>query len=264
VLSLFLAFVLVFLGIATFLCAGTLFFQGYIYSEPASGLYWRAAAAGAALALFLALWCFLDYRKPGCYNGTWFEPTASDEEVFTKFWAVKGNREILYEARKDARGRIEYVDASSRPWSRSGADGVVEAIIVEDTDGHKIRFNAELSEDKKFTAARGEPVRYLEAGGRGRIMTDRYIGKLPVSHWGTILVKIVLSLCHLALWFACLWLLLQFQWGHALGFAVVIWLALTLTLLPLIFTMTEQTAKQRAVPTSTASDAVPKRDSVSP
>lgn len=254
-LGLLPTFLVIFLGFAVFLWAGTLFFQGYIYSEPASALYWRAPAAGAALALFLCLWCFLDYRNPGRYNATWFEPTASDDEVFDKFWSVKGNREILYQAHKTARGLIEYSGANGRPWSRSDADGVVEAILVEDKDGQRIRFNAELTDDKKFKTAAGEPLRYVEAGGRGRVMTETYIGKLPVSHRGATLAKIVLSLFHLGLWFACLWFLLHFQWGHALGLAVVLWLVLTLTLLPIIFTKTEETAKQRVLPASSATTA---------
>ena len=35
-------------------------------------------------------------------------------------------------------------------------------------------------------------------------------------------------------WFACLWLLLRFQWPHALGLAVVLWLACTLLLWPVL------------------------------
>ena len=243
-LALLLTFLVVLVGLAIFVWAGTLFFQAYIYSEPVSQLYWRAPAAGAALGLFLAFWCFLDYRAPGRYNATWFEPTASEEEVFEKFWSVQGDRQTLFEARKNARGLIEYRDAAGRPWSRSDVDGVVEAIIVEDKDGQKTRFNAELTADKKFKSAQGEPVRYVEADGRHRVMTDTYMGKLPVFHWGTTLAKIALALLHLGLWFICLWLLLQFQWGHAFGLALVIWLVMTLTVLPILFAKTEETAKQ--------------------
>lgn len=249
-LGLLLTFLLIFLGLATLLWAGALFFQGYIYSEPAPGLYWRAAAAAAVLTLFLAFWCFLDYRQPGRYRATWFEATATEDEVFDKFWAVKGKREILYEARKNARGQIEYSDAARRPWTRSDPDGIVEAILVEDKDGHKTRFNAELTEDKKFKMEPGEPVRYVEADGGGRVMTETYIGKLPVSRWGPTLAKMLLSMMHVGLWFGCLWLLLQFQWSHALGLAIVCWLVVTLTLLPIVFTTTEETAKQRALPTN--------------
>jgi hypothetical protein len=257
VLGLLLTFLLLFLGVAIFLWAGTLFFQGYIYSEPVSGLYWRAPAAGAALALFLAFWCFLDYRQPGRYNATWFEPTASEDEVFDKFWSVKGNQEVLYEARKNARGQVEYMDAARRPWTRSDADGIVEAIVVEGKDGQRIRFDAELTADKKFKTGQGEPVRYIEVGGQGRVMTETYIGKLPISHWGATVAQITLSLLHLALWFACLWLLLGFQWSHAFGLALILWLVITLTLLPIVFAKTEETAKQRVVPTSTAAPLHP-------
>jgi hypothetical protein len=50
---------------------------------------------------------------------------------------------------------------------------------------------------------------------------------------------------HLIVWFLCLWLLLRFQWGHALGLACVAWLVLTFFLPPL-FKKTEDLAKQRA------------------
>jgi hypothetical protein len=77
-------------------------------------------------------------------------------------------------------------------------------------------------------------------------MTETYIGTLPVSHWGASLAKLLLTLIHLGLWFACLWLLLHFQWGHALGLAVVLWLTLSLTVLPIIFTKAEETAKRHS------------------
>src|SRR5262249_16234988 len=89
VLGLLITFLLVFRGLAILLWAGSLFFQGYLYSEPAAGLHWRALAAGAVLTLFLAFWCFLDYRQPGRYSATWFEPGTSEDQVFDKIWAVK-------------------------------------------------------------------------------------------------------------------------------------------------------------------------------
>ncbi|HLJ92773.1 MAG TPA: hypothetical protein VKU02_06205 [Gemmataceae bacterium] len=247
VLGLLVMMLLLLLGFAVFLWAVTLFFQGYLYSEPVGGLFWRAPAAGTILAAFLGFWCVLDYRHPGHFNATWFDPAPSEDEIFDKFWAVKGNREILYEAHKRPGGQIEYWDAAHRPWARSDADGIVEAIVVEAKDGQKTRFNAELTDDKKFKTDPGEPVRYVEAGGLGRVMTETYIGKLPVSQWGATLAKILLSLVHFTLWFVCLWLLLQFQWGHAFGLALVLWLAITLTLLPIVFTTAEETAKQRVV-----------------
>ena len=42
----------------------------------------------------------------------------------------------------------------------------------------------------------------------------------------------------------CLWLLLHFQFWHAFGQAVVIWLALTLFILPPMFSRVEETAQE--------------------
>jgi hypothetical protein len=75
-------------------------------------------------------------------------------------------------------------------------------------------------------------------------LTDDYIGKLSSIRWGMVFANIALNLLHLGLWFVCLWLVLKFQMGHALGFAAVIWLVLTLTLLPMLFRKAEDAAKQ--------------------
>ncbi len=62
-LSLILIVLVVWVLLGLLLAAWTLFFQGYIYSEPVSAIYWRAPAAAAALTLFLCFWIVLDYRS---------------------------------------------------------------------------------------------------------------------------------------------------------------------------------------------------------
>jgi hypothetical protein len=249
-------FVLAFLGIAVLLWAATLFFQGYIYSEPVAGLYWRAPLGGLVLCLFAAFWCWLAYRAPGKYN-TLFEFSAhGDDERFDKFWSVKKGKEILYVAKTIGQGRKEYRDPQGRPWRRSDAEGVMEAIVVEDKDGQKIRFETELTKDGKFKAAQGEPVRYVEVSGRHRVMTDDYIGQLSEVRKGTIAANLFLNFFHFALWFACLWLILRYQWGHAFGLAVVIWLVVTLTLLPMMFKKSEDLARERGSATQSTATSL--------
>jgi hypothetical protein len=228
-----------------FLWSATLFFQGYIYSEPVSQLYWRAPLASLILTAYLSCWSFLDFRSPGSFN-TLFDFSAREEQHFNQFWSIKKGREILFVARKTPQGRTEYrAQDTLKPWSRSDSEGVMEAIVVEDGSGEKIRFEAELTKEGRFKAAPGEPVRYVEVGGRRRVMTDEYIGKLSTFRWGMFLANVGLNLLHLGLWFICLWVLMRFQWGHAFGFALVVWLALTLTLLPMLFSKTEEAARQR-------------------
>src|SRR5207253_5704443 len=57
---------------------------------------------------------------------------------------------------------------------------------------------------------------------------------------------------HLALWFACLWLLMRFQWSHALAGAFVIWLAFTIIALPMLLEYAADVAKTRRTPAAAA------------
>jgi hypothetical protein len=237
---------LLFLGVAVVLWAGTVVIQGYIYSEPVEQAYWRAPVTALVVTLFVAFWCSLDYKSPGRYGSFFDVASASDDTRFDKFLSVKNNRETVYTFRKDAKGRGDYYDDGGRKWNRADTDGIVQAIIVEDKDGQKIRFEADLTKDGKFKLDpdRGT-ARYVEASGKHRVMTDSAPGWLSVPRTGVVAANLLLNLVHGIVWFLCLWLLLRFQWGHALGLAFVGWLVLTFFLPPL-FKRTEDLAKQKA------------------
>jgi hypothetical protein len=258
VLSLYLIFGLMFVAMAVFLWVGTLFFQSYIYSEAVEQLFWRAPLVGLILTIYLAFWCSLDYRHPRDY-GTFFDFSARQEEEFPRFLAVKKGKEIPFEGKKGAKGHLEYRDALGKPWRRSDADGgITEAIIVADQNGNKIRFDAELTADGKFALNdRGEAL-YLEEGGRGRVMTDSYIGKISRTRTGLVLGNLFLNILLLVLWVLCLWLLLQFHFWHAFGFGIILWLVLMLTILPMLFKATEDAARRREMIPSTAATFDPR------
>lgn len=236
---------LLFLAVAVILWAGTLFLQGYIYSEPVEQVYWRAPVAGLIMALFIGLWCSFDYKNPGRYGSVFDVAAASDNTRFDKFWSERNGQEILYTLKKDAKGRGDYYDPNGKRWNRRGTDGIMNAIIVEDKDGQKIRFEAELTSDGRFKTNDQDVVRYVEKEGKHRVMTDNYPGQLSEARSGIVAANLFLNFLHLIVWFLCLWLLLRFQWGHALGLACVAWLVLTFFLPPL-FKKTEDLAKQRA------------------
>src|SRR5262245_14018819 len=200
VLASLLVFVLIFVGIAVVVFAGTLLLQGSFYSEPVTQLFWRAPVASLTLTLFFAGWCYLAYRSPGNYN-TLFDFTATqDEPLFKQFWSVKRGRETLYLRKPNSRGKDEYREKdSNKVWSRSDSEGVVSSIIVEEKEGEKTRFEAELTPDGKFKAPPGEPARYVEVGGRRRVMTDNDIGRISTVRWGRIVGNIFLNFLHLAL-----------------------------------------------------------------
>src|SRR5438874_177492 len=60
VLSLLLALFVTGLVLALVLWLGSAFAQGYFYTEPAGGLYWRGPAAAAVLTGFLLFWSVLN------------------------------------------------------------------------------------------------------------------------------------------------------------------------------------------------------------
>jgi hypothetical protein len=252
-----LIFALILVSLAVFLWVGTLFFQGYIYSEPVSELYWRAPVAGLALTLFLGLWCFFDYRSPGRFQSL-FDFTATEVEEFPKIWAVKKGQEIPLEPKTVAQGplkRTEYFMRGTR-WSRSDGDGMTEAIIVEDKDGQKHTFKPELTKEGTFKVDPNDSqARYVEVDGRKRVMLERSIGRIATTRWGKLVANIFLNLLHLGIWFGCLWLLLRYQWSHALGLAVVFWIVITLTILPMLFTRIETASPHKTTPKPTSTTA---------
>jgi hypothetical protein len=218
--------------------AGTLWFQAYIYTEPAEDLHWRAPAAAAAVTAFLALWCFLAYRYPDYYDPLFSNP--DQVESYSYFWSVeKGKEKVRYERRKTADGprtQIEYFRAGSRRpddrWKRERDGVLVEAIIVEEGPAKKeVRYNLQRPSGRGFTAE--ETARYVEERG-GRVMTSDDIGRVTTSQRGPVVVYLILLVVHLAVWFVSLWLLLRFQWPHALGLAIVFCLIMTLWVVPLM------------------------------
>lgn len=234
--GLIVIYVLMALALAVLLWAGTLWFQGYIYSEPAGELYWRGPAAGVALTLFLALWGYLDYRAPGHYPGQLFF-YGGELKDFKELRVLYQGKETLYKLRKNAQGQPDYRDDQNRPLPRHP-----DAVVIDD-GGEKVRFEAERDQDKKFKLNQGQ-LRYLD--NRGREMSESNLGRLTISRPGRLAVNLLLNLLHLAVWFLCLWLLLRFQWTHALGLAVLFWLVLTFTVLPMILERVELLAAHRA------------------
>jgi hypothetical protein len=245
-------------AVAVFLWLGTVWLQGYIYNEPTGGLAWRAPAAGGAVMVFLALWCFLDYRlaDPAAEDLPLdtlanFSPTETyPRKPWPYFWSVKNGKETQYFRQESAQagGGARYIDrATNQPWSRE-SNGLVQAVIIPEGD-KKARFDLDLP-GGKFKP--GEPARYKEDGGQHRVLTegDVVTGQTSRFRFGLFVGNVLLNLLHLGVWFACFWLLLRFQWSHALGLAVVFWAVTMFAVFPPLLYQTKQAVKART-PTAT-------------
>jgi hypothetical protein len=252
----YLLLILLLIGVvvSVLLWVGSAWLQGYVYSEPSQGLAWRAPAAGAAVMVFLALWCFLDYRlaDPAAedlpFDTLWnFSPTETyPPKPWPYFWSVKNGKETEYRRQESAQagGGARYLDPATRqPWSRE-SNGLVQAVIIPEGD-QKVRFDLDLP-GGKFKP--GEPARYKEDDGQHRVLTENDVeaGQMSRFRFGLLLGNVVLNLLHVGVWFACLWLLLRFQWPHALGLAVVLWVVMMFAVFPPLLFQTKQAVKAGA------------------
>ncbi|HEV3144004.1 MAG TPA: hypothetical protein VGZ47_08990 [Gemmataceae bacterium] len=217
---------------------GTLLAQGYFYDSPVEKLYWRAPAAAGALTLFFAFWAWIEYRWPNS-TGTIFNFVTEESQKVDQFWSVRrsaSNEEerILF---KKNPGTNEYRDANNRRWVRSSS-GMMVAIVIEEKDKEgkveEKRFDAEMSNGNfapRKSSGMEMPVRYFEEGG-SRYIDETNPGEIIRDRKSRLVASLTLNIVHFAVWFVVLWLLLHFQWPHALGFAFVCWLAMTLAVVP--------------------------------
>jgi hypothetical protein len=246
VLILIAILLVVFVVLSLLLAAWTLFFQGYIYSEPVEAIYWRAPAAGAALTLFLIIWVVLDYRsiddrrQEGRYHPL-HEFSFRETKTYNYLWIPRDGRDELYALRGS-----EYLNKNrhrlpERPTKITAGD---------ELDGEKEVFEPEM-ENGRFKAKQGESLRYYDPGNKSRYMDESSLGRISITHYGWLVMTLLLNFGFLLVWFVALWLLLRFQWSHALGIAFGFWL-ISLFVLPMILTRAEQVRKERLAPVQTA------------
>jgi hypothetical protein len=243
VLILVLVYLILFAALTVILWTGTLGLQGLLYSEPIGGLRWRAPAAASGVTLFLILWSLLDLvaldpNQVEVPYDTIFRFNPTELYQVREFRSVKDNKETVF-----TRQGAEYIDDNGNRWRRSDTDGIVKAIIVKDPRGEERRFEPQLTRDGKFKPGAEQFPGYYPVKGRGAMLQ---LGQVSVFRWGLFLANILLNALHLGVWFVCIWLLLRFQWVHALEAAVVLWVAATLIVVPMLLNTTQDVARDRA------------------
>jgi hypothetical protein len=270
VLFLLLVFVLTGMTLTVLLWVITVFLQGYYYTEPTSGIAWQAPAAGFGLALFLTLWCLLIVNSDGAsptnlpYDTVFrFSPTVDmfkNRESAKELWAVrKGVKEpVAYKLKKKVLfiggDPVSFYEEANivapKPWNPSG----VEAIILK--DGNETYRFVPLSRKEgqgyqEFGDESGWVMReYTESGPDGRPSAFR---------WGRFLGNLFLNFTHLGLWFVAFGLVLRFQWGHALLLAIILWLVMTLAILPMLLDQAGAKAVERRGPASAPKADLPRQ-----
>jgi hypothetical protein len=224
VLYLALILLLTFLVLSALAWGGTRLVQAALYEEVQPDLYWRAPATAAALTAFIGVWALLNYAAadPGqtelpfdnIFN---FTTETVAQQPIPEFWAERGGTRVKYNV-TDLGGvvrKYEYRDDTPQQnhWAVSRTKDV-EAILIKEGD-KEVRFKADPAN-----------ARYVEEGGRRFLSMDAF-GRITTPRSGGAFVRVLLNVLHLVVWFVCLWLLLRFQWPHALGLALALWLVMT-------------------------------------
>jgi hypothetical protein len=244
VFYLILILLVVWFVLIVLLAAWTLWFQAYIYSEPVGEIWWRAPAAGTAVAVFVCLWVVLDYGTDGRYRPL-HEFSAREADIYSDLWVVnQDGKEDHY---------MRGADNQYRNKNGKGLPTRPNKIIASQTkDGDKQVFEPERDEKGRFKVEKNAALRYYEKDNPKRYMEETALGQVSVFHFGWLVMNLVLNFVLLAVWWVALWLLLRFQWSHALGLAVVFWGVMLLFVLPPVLTYAENVARQRATARSVA------------
>ena len=260
-LSLLVILIITLVSLIVLLWAGTVFFQGYIYTEPSPGVYWQAPAAAAVLTLGYTVWCLSIALSSGASPtnipiNTIFRFTPTEDMLrkpAPKLWAIKADPKKKTGSDRDGDvtlyvservfdklnpGKIRYIDpATQKPYNFQGVIAL-EIQPVPD-DPAKMRFDL-------IETGTGQYRQFVSKDGWAMIEFEEGPTGLPTKfRIGRFILNILFNVAHLVGWFLGLWLLLRFQWGHALGFAVVMWLVTTLVLLPILLGYAAQVSEAR-------------------
>jgi hypothetical protein len=223
VFYLLLILLVTWLILAALLWGGGRLAQVALYEDPSPELYWRGPVAAAAVTVYLGLWCLLNYagsfpgQSPRTYDTLFTFATEHPGETVKEFWAVNENGVRTHYRRKLLVGiptRSEFRDDNNNLWTTTRARES-RAILIKDKD-QEVVFNP-LPDNE----------RWVEESPGKRFMNDRAIGRIITPRTGRSLMSGILNLLHLVVWFLCLWLLMRFQWTHALLGAAVLWLVMT-------------------------------------
>jgi hypothetical protein len=253
VLKLLLVLLLVWFILIVVLAAWTLFYQGYVYTEPTTGVPWRAPAAGSAVMLPLLVWVVLDYRSPGRYR-TLFEFSPVEVRDFDELVVEVGKNRDTYRKAHNERGKLDYRNVNpNRPKQLPSRP---DRVIVTE-DGKESVFEPERDAKGNFQPRPNQPLRYLDAGKR--VMVEGQLGRVETFYVGRLLLNLFLNFALLLAWFLSLWLLLRFGWPMALLQAVLFWGGMLLFVLPPVLTRAEEVARARDPTKATTSAPAPAR-----
>jgi hypothetical protein len=231
VLIVILILLLLAVCLTVLLWVGAVSIQGFFYNDVSPDLIWRAPTAAVAITLYIAVWCWIAHGRPQGTPGSVFDLDESSEaDTFpTLVWIKRDQTEVNFH--RVGKTGTNYRDSNNEPWKNSTTDEIVMEVRGEREDGTSVTFKADLTPKGKLK----NPPQFIEEGGRERVMTaDSSFGSVPTPRRGLDFAIILLNGFLFVACFLVLWLLMRFQWSHALGLALPLWLTLEVAVVPFL------------------------------
>ena len=240
--NVYLTLLIMALSIAGLLAIGSFFLQNFFYTEPSTGLVWQVPVATAVMAVFYLLWCVPNMREPGAgpnkipYGSIFsFSPDVDMyPEPVKKLWVKRPLSDELeeYQKLREPIGnlKINQIKYQKLPLGTLWNPEDVEAVIIKYKD-EEIRFVPQKLKEREEGAA----LEFHSPEGWRMKVNNRMIDGNPTrSNTAYFLGVLLLNFTHLVLWFVCLWLILRFQFFHAMLLSLGLWVAATLFVVPML------------------------------
>ncbi len=239
-LTLMLLLLLTGVVLSVLLAAWTIWYQGYIYSQPVEQIYWRAPAAGGAVMLYMMFWVFLNYAFPGSFRIFTEHSANRTTDYLPELKAVYQGKEATYKKVVTGPGRVEYRNGEQKLLTP------LEKITIVEDEKESI---FEPDRDEKGNVKKDLGASYLiYRDKQGRTMMN--VGQITTTQGGSVVANLIVNLLYIGVWFVVLWVVLNFQSAHALIQACVISVVMLLFVMAPFLTraerLGEETAKAKA------------------
>ncbi len=197
------------------------FIQASFYETVAKGLWWRALVAAAIVWLVGLIWPSLinlagGARWPINFDDVVFLRAADTPSVTFRELRVpdeETGREISYR-RAVVGGTVQFRDEQNRPIPQTPP-----VVIAVPEEGEATRWEVVRDKDGYIDRSQGTAF-YQNAEGRRIPESAFFTGIEATSGYGQFFLTLFGDLVLFAAWFLTLWLVLQFQWPHALLIAL--------------------------------------------
>ena len=146
---------------------------------------------------------------------------------------------------------------------KGGGLPIQTVVIVVPVDGQPVRFRMDVARDRRTGKPTDPPVytderRFTEEGGSRYIRGDPTgLGLMFVPSSSVVALALLVNLLHFVAWFVAFWVVMQFRWGHALGFAAALGLVTMLLIMPLLFKQVRKPAAAAPPPAEKAALVLP-------